>query len=170
MIVVEEKLRDLFDMIPEIEINASNLVKPCFSWGDEGALRQFMVAAYNIDVNFNLYPLIWLLPSKDDNNPRAKTLTKKVSLVISTLETRDELLNDQRLQGTFKNVLNPLSDYIEQCFLNSSITLLQSNIETFKHPNYSVNKKSGSIDKWDAMRIDCEVEFNSNCLKPIKWT
>ncbi len=169
MIVVEEKLRALFDMIPEIQINTNNLVKPCFSWGDELALTQFMDAAYK-DVDFNLYPLIWLLPSVDDHNPRAKTLKKDIRLVISTLETRNETLNDQRLQGSFKKVLNPLADYIEQCFLNSSITIvLSENIKTFKRPNYSVNKKSGAIDKWDAMTIDLEVEFNNNCIKPLRW-
>ena len=37
MIVVEEKLRDLFDLIPEIEVNPTYSTKPFYSWGRKEA-------------------------------------------------------------------------------------------------------------------------------------
>lgn len=166
MIVIEDRLTELFSLIPEIQINSINSKKPVFSWGEKEELNRW-IELYDS----SLYPLIWLLPSKDTHNLQSNLVEKNVSLIIATLETRDELLNPQRYKGSFQSVLNPLTDYVLQALENSSITRLvnPSNVDILKKPNYSDREENGTIDKWDAVRIDCEVEFNNNCLRNIQW-
>lgn len=165
MIVIEERLRDLFNLIPNIQVNASNSLKPKFSWGKKEELNRY------IKLNKSKsYPLIWLLPNVDIFNYSSKLVTRKCSFVIATLETRDELLNAQRYQGSYKNTLNPLTNYVVQALTNSSITrVVSTEIEILKEPNYADKEESGTIDKWDAVRVECEVEINNFCLKPLKW-
>lgn len=169
MIVVEEKLRELFDLIPEIKVNENNINKPTFSWGNELALNQFLLASFK-DKTFKTYPLIWLLPSKDEYNSSLDILSKRVSLIISTRETNKDYLNDTRLQKSFKYTLIPLVDYVLQALNNGSITnSISIDIEQFKYPNYAVDDQEPTIDRWDAIRIDLDVVFNNNCVNPIKW-
>lgn len=167
MIVVEERLRELFDLIPEIQVNSSNLKKPVFSWGKKEELNRW-VEAYDSGT----YPLIWLLPAEESHNNFSDLSTRRIVLILATLETRRELFNAQRYQGSYKNVLNPLTDYVIKAFQKSSITRLinANDITIFKEPNYSEREENGTIDLWDAVRIECEVEFNNNCLTTIKWT
>lgn len=166
MIVVEERLRDLFSQIPDIQLNADNLRKPTFSWGKKEELNRYIEKYKSA-----LYPLIWLLPTEDTYNNLSELTNKKLVLIISTLETRDELFNPQRYQGSYDKVLNPLLDYVLQSLQNSSITRITNNesITIFREPNYSDNEENGTIDKWDAIRLECDVEFNDNCLKTLKW-
>lgn len=164
MIVVEERLRDLFKLIPNI--NGKSIY---YSWGKKEELNRYIIG-YNKD-NKQPYPLVWLLPSEEDHNLSSDKVTKRLSIVLATLETRIELYNAQRYQGSYKTYLNPLTDYVLQALQNSSITRLiePNSVRVFKEPNYSDREENGTIDKWDAVRIDCEVEFNNNCLKDIKW-
>ena len=169
MIVVEERLRELFDLIPEIYVKNGVSNKPAFSWGDKLALNQFLTVAYK-DSSFKTYPLIWLLPSEDSYNNSVDILDRRVSLVLATLETRKDLLNDHRLQGTYKNTLNPLTEYVIQALNNGSIiNYISPLINILKSPNYSINEDNESIERWDAVRIDLDVQFNNKCLNPIKW-
>lgn len=166
MIVVEDKLTELFDMIPSIQVNSNNLKKPVFSWGKKEELNRY-VELYKS----NLYPLIWLLPTEDTYNISSNLVTKRVVLILSTLETRQDILNPQRYRGSFEQVLNPLASYVVQALQNSSITRITNpdSITILKEPNYSDAGENATIDLWDAIRIECDVEFNNNCLKPIKW-
>lgn len=167
MIVLEERLKELFALLPEIQINSQVSKQPIFSWGRKEELNRY-IETYKSDS----YPLIWLLqPQSETHNRLAKRVTQNVILILATLETRDELFNQQRWQGSYKSVLNPLAEYVIQALENSSITRLEdsTNITILKEPNYSESDKNGAIDKWDALRIECEVEFNDNCLNTIKW-
>ena len=170
MIVTEERLAELFDQIPNIDINTGNnavlSLKPVFSWGKKKELNRW-VEQYKS----NTYPLIWLLPTKDDYNRLSELVTKRVVLVIAHLEDRIDLFNKERYSSSYNDVLNPLTDYVIQALENSNITRV-INLDTigiFKEPNYSEREKNGSIDLWDAVRIECDVEFNNNCLNTIKW-
>ena len=166
MIVIEDMLRDLFAQIPSIQINANNTVKPTFSWGKKEELNRYIEKYKSA-----LYPLIWLLPDEDTHNILSDMVTRKVTLIVATLETREELFNPQRYEGSFKTVLNPLVDYIVQGLQNSNATRIIDTdaIRVFKEPNYSESDENGTIDKWDAIRLECNVEFNNNCLNTLKW-
>lgn len=166
MIVIEDRLRDLFNLIPDIQVNTNNLVKPKFGWGDKLELNRYLEL-----YDSSSYPLIWLLPDEDKHNYRTEFVERDLTLILATLETRKDLLNPQRYQGSYKYVLNPLTSYVTQSLLNSSIInrVLSDEISVFKHPNYTDKEENGTIDKWDAVKIKCRVEFNNYCLKPIKW-
>lgn len=171
MIVTEERLAELFDQIPSIQVNSSTSLKPVFSWGKKEVLNKW-VEQYESKT----YPLIWLLPSEESYNSLSGFTTRRVILIIAHLETRVELFNADRYSSSYDNVLNPLTNYVIQALSNSTITRLinSDDIKIFKEPNYSDREKNGSIDLWDAVRIECDVEFNNNndnnCLNIIKWT
>ncbi len=169
MIVIEEKLRELFNLIPDIQINSNNLQKPYFSWGKKEELNRYILG-YNKQGE-QPYPLIWLMPEVDTYNYMADMVTRRVVLILATLEPRSELYNAQRYQGSYTTTLNPLTSYVVQALRNSTITrvLDSSDIKIFKEPNYSDQGENATIDKWDAVRIECDVEFNNNCLNTIKW-
>ena len=167
MIVVEERLTELFAQLPEIQINPTNLNKPFFSWGKKEELNRYVEKT---EENV-LYPLIWQLPTEESYNRLSELTETKLILIVATRETRGELYNPQRWEGSFKQVLNPLAEYIIQALENGSTTRIIDidDISIFKEPNYSDNSENGVIDKWDAIRLECNVEFNDNCLKTIKW-
>lgn len=170
MIVVEYSIRDIIKGIPAIQINSSVLASAKFHWGDEKELNRY-IELKKVDS----YPLIWLLPSTDkyDDEGSKESVIKDCSFVIATRETRVELFNDQRYLKTFELVLNPLTDYLIQGLTRSNITARIGNeFEIFKHPNYSAEtKENGTIDLWDAIKLDIQVRFKNNreCLKPINY-
>lgn len=166
MIVFEERLKGIFDLLPNIQVNQSNSRKPSFSWGKKDDLNRYIMKNKNAS-----YPLIWLLPSVDTYNLLSDRVTRNVILIVATLETREDLYNEQRYKGSFKTVLNPLANYILQGLQGSSISRITNpnDISILKEPNYSDTGENATIDKWDALRIECNVEINNNCLNLIKW-
>ena len=165
MIVVEDKLESLFNQIPDIKVNDNITKKLTFSWGDELEINRYIEKSKS-----QCYPLVWLLPTEESYNNSTDLTQKEVSLVIAQLEVRKDLYNGQRWKGTYEHVLNPLTDYIIQAFSNSDTTRITDNdIGIFKHPNYSKKNENVSIDKWDAVRIDINIEFNNFCSNTIKW-
>lgn len=165
MIVTEHRLRDLVGLIPSIRINDSNNLKPFFGWGNKDELNRTLK-----EYKSSIYPLIWLLPGKDDYNYKSEKVIKDCSFIIATLETKEDLLNPTRYEYNFKIVLNPLTSLLIEGLRKSSITrVISDNIGIFKQPNYSEIEKDGVIDLWDATRIDCKIEINNNCLRDIKW-
>lgn len=165
MIVVEHRLRDLVNSMPSIFINDSNELKPFFGWGNKDELNRTLE-----EYQSSVYPLIWLLPSLDSYDFKAKRVERNCSFIIATLETKKDLLNADRYNYNFDIVLNPLTSLLVSGLRKSSITrMVSQRVEVFKEPNYSEIEKDGVIDLWDAVRIDCTVEFNNNCLRAIKW-
>ena len=165
MIVVEDRLRDLFNLIPDIQVNASTTKKLSFSFGRDDAINKYIELS-----NSTCYPLVWMLPSKDEYDRSTGKTTKNLSLIVAHLETRDDLLNEHRYESSFKYVLNPLVNYIVQALENSSITnVISDEITTYKDPNFTDKAENFSIDKWDVIRLDCKIEINNHCLKTIKW-
>tara|TARA_R110000787_G_scaffold261374_1_gene366727 strand:+ start:6057 stop:6569 length:513 start_codon:yes stop_codon:yes gene_type:complete len=169
MIVTEYSIRDIIDMIPNIQINDSLSLKPKFHWGDEDELNRYIQLKKE-----DSYPLIWLLPSTDKyEGSRNQYVNKTCSFVIATREIRKELFNDERYIRTFDRVLNPLSAFLIKGLTDSNITdRIGTEFDLFKHPNYSAESESnGTIDIWDAVKLDIEIKFkdNLNCLKAINY-
>lgn len=163
MIVVENRLRDIISQFPQITIGSNNY-SSYFGFGNETELNRYITRS-----NSSNYPLIWLLPNTDSYKVNGALVTRNVSIIIATMEQREELMNPERYSASFSYVLNPLTDYLIQGLQNSNITrVLSENINITKFPNYTQTEGS-VIDKWDAVRIECEVEFNKHCLNTIKW-
>ena len=172
MIVTEHSIRDIIATFPSIQINRNLLLKAKFHWGDEKELNRYIQLKKD-----NTYPLIWLLPTSDEYNDvgsNNQSVIKDCSFVIATRETRTELFNDQRYVKTFEVVLNPLTDYLVKGLTESNITeRVGTEFSVFKHPNYSDdNTENGTIDLWDAVKLDINVKFKNNreCLKAISYS
>jgi hypothetical protein len=172
MIVIEHKLAEIFDGIPEISLSGTNTTKKAsFSWGSKEDLD-----AYIKESGSNCYPLIWLLPSEEKDNRRADTMTSRCVFILATLEMDRSKFNGSRWMDSFNETLNPLSEYIKKALDLSATTILidPEDVTQLKKPNYSEvdrGEKSdgGTIDLWDAIRLEVEVEFNNNCFKSIRW-
>tara|TARA_R110002020_G_scaffold453632_1_gene668616 strand:- start:12623 stop:13132 length:510 start_codon:yes stop_codon:yes gene_type:complete len=167
MIVAEHSIRSIVSQIPEVQIRDNLSLNPVFHWGDEKELNRFIELKKE-----NSYPLIWLLPSRDEfEGSRFQHLIKECSFIVATRETRTDLFNDQRYIRSFDLVLNPLVEYLVKGLTSSNISEIQEQeYSLFKHPNYSADSDdNATIDIWDAIELNIKVKFkdNINCLKPI---
>ncbi len=167
MIVVEHAIRAIVATIPTIQINASLSATPKFHWGDELELNRYIKLKKD-----GAYPLVWLLPDSDKyEGENGEKAIRKCAFIIATREIRKELFNDQRYIKTFDVVLNPLTEYLIKGLTVSSISdRIGNGFTTTKFPNYSAeSEKNGTIDTWDAIRLEIEVRFfgKITCLKQI---
>jgi len=175
LIIPEDKLREIISQMPPIDYIDANgdLIESRqiqFGWGTKKQLNEYLKLNKE-----DSYPLTWLL------NPRTKTYKDQSSLVdrdcnivIATLETRKYMSAMDRFNASFEIVLNPICELITQGIRSASTTRFlnddQQQVNDF--PDYSEEgntAEAGSIEMWDAIRFDCRIEFNNNCLNNIKW-
>lgn len=168
-IVVQDIMQTLVDNLPEFIVNEKrNVSKKCsFSFGKEEELNRYLKATNSQD-----YPLIWLLPSKNTNDITSNIVKRRVSIIIATLEENSDYFNVTRYERSFKPVLFPIRDYLVHSLRNSGATrLIGSEVDTYEFPNYVKDDGAGNIDKWDAIRIECDVDFiRDKCIKSFTWT
>ena len=174
-IIVEHIMRDIFNQIPDININADLSKSIYFGWGNKKELNKQLVTLLKDEDNV-VYPLIWLLPSKDNYKDNGLTVTKECSIIVATRETREELLNDQRWQASFQYVLNPTSNYVIEGLRTSGASrILEGEWSIERFSDFSDDEEESreddkhTIDLWDAIKIEASVEFTNNCLKTITW-
>lgn len=169
MIVIEDILSQIVTRFPTISYAGQERFSK-FGWGDKKELNRYLILKQD-----ESYPLVWLLgaaPELHQNN--SDLIERDCAIIIATLETRQDLYNPQRYQGAFSQVLNPVADYFMQGIRASSNTrFLNDDTATLtKFPNYSEDSsktEGGAIELWDAIRIDCRIEFNGSCANSIKW-
>lgn len=166
MIIVEERVRELVAQMPEIRLNNEITRSPSFHWGDGVELNKYL----EITDEKHLYPLIWLLLGSDSHVERGNLCTRNCEFIIATRETQKDMLNDARFERAFKVVLNPVLDYLLQGLDNSSISRIEGESWSVeRRPNFTENGDNFTIDKWDAIKLTVEVEFNNHCLNKITW-
>lgn len=147
---------------------------PTFIEGDKRELDKYIT-----QVKDSLYPVIWLLPSKEKHSADGRTCQKTCYFVIATRESNRDLYNVQRYAKAFAVILNPLLEYlVEGLDTASTSSIISDGWDVEKFPNYSDaddpdgNKgenKSPVIDLWDAIKLTCTIELNNECLKTISW-
>ncbi len=164
MIVAEHRIKEIVASIPAIRLNDDFTLKPQFSWGSKKELNRWLQEKKDA-----AYPLIWLMPSKDDYSNSGKLLTKECTLIIATREAKKDLFNEERYIKSFDVVLNPLATYLTDGFILSSTTESPEDWEIEKYPNYSESDKNATIDLWDALTLKINVTFNDNCFNPIYY-
>ena len=169
LIIPEYKIRDFINQMPTISYpDGERNIQ--FGWGDKKELNKYLMKK-----GIDSYPLVWLLgPSTERHIDQLEKAERDCSFVIATLETRTDLYNPQRYEGSFSKFLNPVNNYLVQGMRNANTTRVLNNdvFNITKHPNYSDESQgdqSGSIELWDAIRTDCTIEFNNSCLKQLKW-
>ena len=166
-IVVQDVLQQIIDNLPEFQINETDTGKVYFDFGSKERINEYIKATQG-----NNYPLIWLLPDKNDNNTSSNIVTRKISIIVSSIENRLELPNKDRIEDTFKKTLFPIRDYLVHSLRNSGATKLKDSlVRTYEFPRYILKDDEGTIDNWDAIRIECDVDFiRDKCIKSFTWT
>lgn len=165
MIVVEDRLTEMFAYLPEMENSKGVSFKPTFMYGDQKHLLDFL----RQNSGKSVYPIIWLLyPFKEDHTRSAVEFTG-LSLVLA-VETNSSMLNAQRMKETYAKVLIPLFDNIKKCFNNANISNSSDEYEIIKYPNYAettAGTENEATYIWDALKVTFDGKLNSNCLRPI---
>ena len=164
-------LRDIVSQMPSVDYGGDLGFRDVqFGWGNKKQLNEYLKLKKS-----DSYPLIWLLnPQKEVYKNQSTMIDRDCPLILATLETRKDLDSMQRFDFSFALVLVPIFDYIMQGFRAANTTRVLNNdeFEASKYTDYSDSDsgdKSGVIEDWDAIRVDCRVEFKNNCLNQIKW-
>jgi hypothetical protein len=159
MIVIEDKLNDIFSYLP-----SQNGFKPVFSWGDDKELNTFLS---NSNEATTPYPLIWLIYPYNENHKK-RSVKAKIELILA-VKTNTEMLNKERLIKTYKGILIPLYDNILTVFQKASTVFVEEEYEVIKYPNYGDSTNTKTVDIWDALKVTFDLRFNDNFLKTIKF-
>ena len=163
-IVIQEVLPKLVDLIPEISVSENTTAKPFFSFGSEDDLNRYIKATNSVN-----YPLIWMLPSVNTYNYVNNRVTRRLLLIVATIERRIDISNEQRFADSFSNTLFPIRDYLIHILRHSGVSNIKGEIDTYEFPRY-IQEETSVIDNWDAIRIECNVEFNNKqCIKTFNF-
>jgi hypothetical protein len=160
MIVFEERIEQLIGQVPLIET-----FKTHFYWGNGSK-----------DVNLYLtlsdqpYPFVFLTTGQETSKGNFKETRRNCKFIIACQEEITDKINTQRMLDSYRNVLNPLADYMIEIFDTSSISRLNNGYKLQRIPNYS--DKTGenyAIAKWDVILLEVDLSINDNCLNNIQW-
>lgn len=164
MIVFEERLAELLNTLPNVEVN--NTSYPVyFNWGTNDVLNKFLSVAKN-----SVYPLIWLVNGEDSYDVTRKEVSRNARLIIAIQKASVDLFNPDWYQTDYKLVLNPLAENVVKALDRSSISRIANEYQIQRYPNYTQNNAdNATVDVWNALTIDIEIVFNNNCLKPFKY-
>jgi len=167
MIVVEQRLSDLFNRLPDL-IDANNKpFKPVYHFGDGIEANEF-IKRYKHAV----YPLIYQTSLRETQNYRERTVDTTLEIVLC-VQTRTDLLNSERWATTYKTMLVPLMENIMILFEKGGIIVSNFEYEIEKFPNYSQTESKDAnafIDIVDALRFRLPCEINDKCItKNIKF-
>jgi hypothetical protein len=166
-IVIEDRLREIFEYLPDVAGTNSNNFKPVFKVGDENELLAFFAESTQ-ETN---YPLIWLQMPYDENHINRKRVMVEPLTLILAVETNNTMRNSERLNTTFKPILMVLLDNILDAFTKANTIDFDLNYGITKYGNYSNedDTKGKFVDIWDAIKVTVTISVNSNCLREIKF-
>lgn len=167
MIVFEERLGELFDLLPVVTDVNLNEYKPAFMWGTQDVLNKYLT----LQSEQSKYPLIWLVNGEDNYDSMKHNVRRATRLVIAMRSDKVDEFNPFIYETDYKLILNPVLDNVLTALQNSTISYLydrEYNVQRL--PNYSVNNNdNGQIDIWNAIVLDCSIDINNQCLRPIKF-
>lgn len=156
MIVVEDRLNTVFS-----KLNKINGFQPIFKYGDIKELNTFLQS--QSQATNRPYPLIWLVYPYVEEQKKNYVFIDKMSIVLAT-NTIPELLNDARLEITYKGILIPLLENIQRVFMKSNIVFVKDeSYKVTKFPNYGENDQHLSTDIWDALKVTFDIQISNNC-------
>lgn len=162
MIVIEERLNEIFEQLPEIDG-----FKPVYKWGDEFHLiKQLQLFS---DGNKSIYPLIYQTSNSSEQDRYMKQATTNLVFVLACRNTEVDLTNEQRWRMSYKNILYPLVQNIETALVLSGITTWNGKYSIQEFPNYGDGKLNETTDIWDALTFETTITIDANCVKLINF-
>ena len=162
MIIVEERLTEVFEQLPEVSGG-----KPYFDFGNEEHLLKILKLFS--DEGKSPYPILYLMSNEDDQNTRGNEVDHDVYLIIATRNTQTELTNKNRWAMSYRNVLFPTAELVVKCFNRAGIFTWDGNLKLLKYPNYGNGKENFTADIWDALVIKTKIIVTNNCIKQINF-
>lgn len=169
MIVVEDRVLELLGTLPDITVKDSQGADVVFSMSyDFGSAEDLDLF---LKQETKKYPLVWLENGFSETHSTDKSeVQASLSFKIATYGLDSTLLNQVRLNSTFKDVLFPVLENVRKALERSNITLLQSReFEITKFYNYGSDQAQEQSEIWDAIKFDVDVKFNNDCLKPFSY-
>lgn len=164
MIVVEERLAKVFEQLPEI-----GGFKPQYESGNDNHLNKYLTLMAKDSKS--PYPLIYQTSNTDEQDDRGNKTQANLVLILATRNIETELLNSNRYQMSFKNVLNPLAENIIKAFNRAGIFDWDGKYRIEKFMNYGDGNQNKTVDIWDAIRLTTNITVKSNCIvENIKFT
>lgn len=152
MIVVEEFLDGLFDNLPLIDG-----FKSIYKWGNKDHLLKQIELFSKSSQTF--YPLIY--QTSNVSNQGNDECEVSLSLVLACRNTNVDLTNEQRWAMSFRNVLNPLTQNIENILRRSGQVTWNGNYKKTDFPNYGNGEENFTIDKWDAVLLELTIKISN---------
>lgn len=165
MIVIEDRLRELFNRLPNIQDVSGNEFKPVYHFGDGIELNQFLKENEN-----TIYPLIYQTSMRANiNKDRDEAVIRPLEFFIAT-KAKPEKNNTQRWNTTYQNILRPLFDNIQTIFECCGIVRTEQSevwqVENF--PKYSQNQATRNenieIDIIDAIKVSLNCTIENTCI------
>lgn len=152
MIVVEEFLDGLFDNLPLIDG-----FKSIYKWGNKDhLLKQIELFSKSSQTP---YPLIY--QTSNVSNQGNDECEVSLSLVLACQNTNVDLTNEERWAMSFRNVLNPLTQNIEDILRRSGQVTWTGNYKKTDFPNYGNGEENFTIDKWDAVLLELTIKISN---------
>ena len=152
MIVVEEFLDDLFDNLPLIDG-----FKSIYKWGNKDhLLKQIELFSKSSQTP---YPLIY--QTSNVSNQGNDECEVSLSLVLACRNTNVELTNEERWAMSFRNILNPLTQNIENILKSSGQVTWNGNYRKTDFPNYVSGEENFTIDKWYAVLLEVTIKITN---------
>ena len=171
-IIVEDKLRELFDTLPLINapvLNGTQDFKAFFEIGNENDVNEFL------KLETNKYPLIWL-DSEFEVDELDQGSDADINLILATVTEATGMTNQERIDISFKNVLIPLKENIKKALDRGNTTMIiDRSFTSKKYYNYGTKQAVRAVERhpvgdvWDALKISVSLRFFNNCLKQINY-
>lgn len=171
MIVVEERLMELFSYLPEITSGSITYPKPVYHFGDGKELNRFIMERKG--ENKLVYPLIYQTSYEETQLVREGLVQVNLDMFIAYC-TETDLFNTQRWATSYRNILMPTFENIHKAFQLSRMVISDYEYNVTKHPNYGNPEQDGTanktIDIIDALRFRLNCTINNHCInKNIKF-
>lgn len=160
MIQFEDIVSGIVSNIDPIVINPNTTRQPKSYWGTQEDLPRFL-KKYKGETT----PLSWVI-SKPDTRI-LDGYEREAEIAFCGQQTR-ELLNTERMELSFKQVLIPFWGSFERLANLSPNIVIEKGTEVFeKFPNYSTNGKDehAAQEIWDVFKVSFTARFyeNNNC-------
>ena len=166
MIVVEDKLKAILDQLPLVPLSTTGLFKPVFMWGSQ---RDLIATLKLYKSSQKPYPLVWLItPYKETHDRLKKRVDVENMSIILAVPNNSQMLPIQRLETSFKQVLIPLFENVQDLFRKASTVSSDQVYGIEKHYNYGGDdQKTGITDIWDVLKFDINMQINDRCLNKM---
>ena len=170
MIIVEERLKELFATLPNINVGSKSYAVN-FDFGSHKDLLRYMNSQRKFQGGVS-YPLIWLeTPIEREVLRNGNIKLSGLNIILATLSDANQS-NTQRLEVAFKTTLIPLQKYVIESLLKSGFTQIINDGQRSEtnYYNYGVNESEHeATDIWDVIKIELDLIMDSKCLRCINY-